>query len=349
MQTSTRAVAREESRRRSDPSKGFLDALGRVRRPVIVGHVTPDADCLGSMFGLAQVLRTRSVGAVAVLPHRRTAKKLHFMLDLCDRDLVVEHVPAEADSAIVVDTASAKRSNVEGGFEALAHLPSFVIDHHMTNPDFATHNWVDPHAASTSGMVYRLASLMRWTISPTVASLLYAGVHGDTAGFSLPNTTAEELRIASELLTAGADVSHIGEQLCRSQGRHDFELLRRVYDHTHVTDDGRIAYSFLSYADITESGCTADDIDDQVSIPRALKGIRIAMLFTEGEAGVIRVNLRGEGQTSVLEIAEHFGGGGHAQSAGIRVRHASMDDVIHRLLAAAHAHLDGRAPKPGGA
>jgi phosphoesterase RecJ-like protein len=172
-----------------------------------------------------------------------------------------------------------------------------------------------------------------------VASLLYCGIHGDTAGFSLPNTSADCLSLAARLVQAGADVTHIGEQLCRSQARPDFELLRRVYDHTTVVADGHIAYSYLSHGDIVESQCSAEDIDDQVSIPRALAGVRIAILFSEGEPGVVRVNLRGEGRTSVIEIAQAFGGGGHTQSAGIRVRNKPLQQVIQDVIAVASRHL----------
>ena len=82
-----------------------------------------------------------------------------------------------------------------------------------------------------------------------------------------------------------------------------------------------------------------DDIDDQVSIPRALKGVAIAMLFSEGEPGVIRINLRGEGKITVLELAQRFGGGGHTQSAGVRVKNKSMEQVIADTVAAAQEHL----------
>jgi phosphoesterase RecJ-like protein len=92
---------------------------------------------------------------------------------------------------------------------------------------------------------------------------------------------------------------------------------------------------------MTESGCRPEDIDDQVSIPRALKGVAIAMLFSEGEPGIVRINLRGEGRTTVVEIAQRFGGGGHPQSAGVRVRNKPMREVIDMVVAAAQEHLAG--------
>lgn len=325
------------------PSAEFLEALRGVRRVALAGHVTPDADSLSSALGLGLLLRERGVETALVLPRLAVSKRLQFLLELGREVAVAGEPPAGAESAIIVDTATMKRVNVDGGFERVAKLETFNIDHHITNPDYARHNWVDPHASSSCEMIARLAAALGWPVRGAAASLLYAGLHGDTAGFSLPNTTAEALNIGAELVRGGADVTHIGEQLCRSQGRHDFELLRRVYDHTTVTDDGQIAYSYISHQDIVESGCTADDVDDQVSIPRALRGIRIAMLFSEGEPGIVRVNLRGEGRTSVIEIAERFGGGGHVQSSGVRMRNKPMATVIEEVLRAARGHLAGES------
>lgn len=323
------------------PCSEFLDALAAVRRPLIVAHVTPDADAVGAVLALAAAMGDHGIAATAGLSAKSIASKLLFLLDLAPRTPRAEQWKADGsyDSAIVLDTAGEKRINIKPPLDLSGELPVFNIDHHISNTDFGRYNWVDPHAGSTCELVARLLHDLGWPPSPAVASLLYAGVHGDTAGFSLASTTADALQIAADLVRAGADVAHVGEQLCRSQKRSDFELLRRVYDNTKMADDGRIAYSHLDYAEITGAGCKADDIDDQVSIPRALKGIRIALLFSEGEPGVVRVNLRGEGSVTVLDLARRFGGGGHPQSAGIRFHDKTMDVAIREVIEACAAHL----------
>ncbi len=323
------------------PTAAFLAALRQLSRPFVVAHVTPDADALGASLGLGSAFREHGVDAVVGLPTRHVAKKLRFMFELAPDVPRVNAWKHEDgyDAIIVLDTAVEKRIDMEPKPVMEGEPPIFNIDHHITNPDFGRYNWVNPHASSTCEMVARLIRDLDWRISSHVASLLYSGIYGDTAGFSLASTSASSLHTAGDLVRAGADISHIGEQLCRSQGRPDFELLRRVYDHTTVAADGRIAYSFLTYEDMVESKCRADDIDDQVSIPRALKGVCIAMLFSEGDRGVIRVNLRGEGRFSVVKIAQQFGGGGHEQSAGVRLRGMGMEEAIRQVVAAAEAVL----------
>ncbi len=341
MDARARSQAKDEFNSNLRPTPAFSKQLTEIKRPLVLGHVTPDADCLGASLGLATAFREHGIEAAVGLPANCVAKRLGFMLELAPSTPRSLDWSADGryDSLVIVDTASEKRINIQPAPPLAGPVPTFNIDHHITNTDFGRHNWVNPHASSTCEMIALLLDGLKWIPTAPVASLLYAGIHGDTAGFSLPSTTSDSLHIAADLVRAGADVSHIGEQLCRSQGRNDFELLRRVYDHTTVVAGGRIAFSHLTFQDITESGCTADDIDDQVSIPRALKGVAIAMLFSEGEPGVIRINLRGEGKVHVLELAQQFGGGGHQQSAGVRVKNKPMEQVIAETTAAAEQHL----------
>lgn len=324
------------------PDSEFVDALRKVRRPFLVAHVTPDADAIGSALGLATEMRRRDIAATLGLPDGCVADRLTFMLNLApETPRAADWNPEQPyDAIIVLDTAGETRINIRPSIDLGGRLQVFNIDHHITNTDFGDYNWVDPHATSTCELIARLLAALSWAPSSAVASLLYSGIYGDTAGFSLPSTSADSLHAAAELVRAGADVTHIGEQLCRSQARHDFELLRRVYDQTKVTADGRIAYSYLTHQDFLASGSKAEAIDDQVSIPLALKGVRIAMLFSEGEKDVVRINLRGEGKVTVLELARRFGGGGHTHAAGVRVRNRPIHDVIQDVLAAAEEHLD---------
>jgi len=322
------------------PPGELLHALTSIRHPVVFGHVVPDADCLGAALGLATLLREAGADAIVGIPDDGVSKRLAFMLDLAADCPRRSTLPDRHDALIVVDTASEKRVNFDNRPVFADHAVTLNIDHHVSNTQFCAVNWIDAAASSTCEMIARIALAQGRFISPNTASLLYAGLIGDTAGFSLPSTTGITLHVAAELVRAGADVSLIGERLCRSQSREDFDLLRRVYDHTTIVPDGRVSYSYLSYADIVESGCGPQDIDDQVSVPRALAGVKVAMLFSEGEPGVIRVNLRGEGQVSVLPIAQHFGGGGHSQSAGIRMKNRTMQQAIDAVVAATVAHLD---------
>jgi bifunctional oligoribonuclease and PAP phosphatase NrnA len=348
-------------------------ALRRAERVVVVGHTTPDVDCMGSMLGIlaffagesgvtADVEPPRESGgsldgcttilgnrdgcttrrrqsAAIELPPGTHPGRLDFLLNRVPVERADDRLRSSCDTVVVVDTALASRMNATEGWNPLAGGRTVVnVDHHVSNPNFGTVNWVEPNASSTSELVYRLLSVSGRPPDPWTASALYAGIFGDTVGFSLPNTTASALEAAADLVRAGADVGLVGEKLDRSRRKCDFDLLRIIYDHTQVADDGRIAYSRASYDEIVGSGCTAADIDDQVSVPRAIEGIYIAMLFTEGTPGRIRINIRGERGLSVLGLAQGLGGGGHHVAAGAIV-HGSFDEVVARVLKESASYL----------
>ncbi len=318
------------------PPAELIEALNKVRQPVIAGHINPDVDAMGAMLALARSLPN---GGAIALPHGHVGKKVAFLRHLAaDVPLADAALQAQAEAIIVLDTANTGRINIDGKWEAIADRFIINIDHHITNGDYGRINWVVDDASSTSEMVFHLLRAAGWPIDANTASLLYAGLYADTAGFSLPSATPRAFEAAAALVRLGADIERVGTFLCRNQHVSDFDLLRRVYHNTRLVENGTISYSTLTHEDIVQSGCTPEDIDDQVSIPRSLSGIRIAMLFSEIEPGVIRINLRGENDTPVLPVAQKLGGGGHQFSAGVRVR-GPVETVVERVLGEAARYL----------
>jgi phosphoesterase RecJ-like protein len=240
----------------------------------------------------------------------------------------------QCDLVLVLDTAKERRVNIEGKLDALPGVPVVNIDHHATNTQFGRWNWVVADSSSTSELVYGLLRALGCQVTPTIATLLYAGAHTDTQGFALSNTTANSLRVACALAEAGARIHDVCEQMHRSQSRNEFELLKVVYANTRVSEDGRLAWSAASHEEITKAGCDAGVIDDQVEVPRSVEGVSVAILFTEGDRGKVRMNFRGEQGVSVLELAQQFGGGGHHASAGARLS-GTLEEVVGRVLPAA--------------
>ena len=323
----------------------LITTLTSWRKPIVIGHVRPDADCLASMFAMALVWPGESrPAAPASLPAGSLSRRLVFLSDWARVPLAKPADFAEADGFVVGDTAQKSRCNVDKSLgDGWGDGRTIInIDHHTSNTGFGQINWVDARAGSTSELIYWLIRAAGHPITPVVASLLYAGIHGDTVGFSLPTTTASALSAAADLVDCGARVGEIGELLCRSQDRDEFELYRVIYENTKVVADGRIAYSTASYEEITRAGCTLADIDDQVGIPRSIRGIKIAILLTEGVKGRTRLNLRGESGVSVLKLANELGGGGHAQAAGA-ILDASIDEAVEQVIPKAIEQLDGHA------
>ena len=278
----------------------------------------------------------------ASIPASSISQRLAFLLDWAQVPPARAADFAAADVFFVLDTARKDRCNVGSELRDTdwsAGRPIINIDHHSSNTKFGSVNWIDASAASTCEMVYYLLREANIALSPIVASLLYGGVLTDTLGFSLPTTSASALRAAAGLVESGADVGDLGERLGRSLRKSEFDLLRIVYGNTRLVADGSIAYSSASFDEIRDAGCTAADIDEQINVPRSLDGVRLAMLFSEGRKGKTRINFRGSGKVTVLELAGEFGGGGHSQAAGAIldcVFQTAIDKVIPRAIEYMH-------------
>ena len=143
---------------------------------------------------------------------------------------------------------------------------------------------------------------------------------------------------AARLVERGADPGDLGERLCRSQSRSEFNLLRVIYANTKSMAGGALSYSSASYDEIREAGCTAADIDDQINVPRSVAGARLAILFSEGNKGKTRMNFRASGMLTVLELAAQFNGGGHSQAAGA-ILDCDVEEAMRQVLPAAQEHL----------
>ncbi|MFQ5461811.1 MAG: bifunctional oligoribonuclease/PAP phosphatase NrnA [Phycisphaerae bacterium] len=316
-------------------------AIDAMCAPIMISHVVPDADALGSMFAMARSLASDRCQPKVSLPAGSLSKRLSFMFDWAQVEVASETDFSSADGFIALDTAKKPRCNIVPAVKETdwsAGKTVINLDHHATNTAFGTINWIAGDASSTCEMVGQLLLATDRRIDAITASLLYAGIQTDTLGFSLPTTGPATLKTASRLAALGAKVGELGERTDRNQTQAEFNLLRTVYANTKAVAGGRIAYSSASHDEIRSAGCTAADIDDQINIPRSLNGVVLAMLFTEGNPGKTRINFRGSGDVTVVELAGRFGGGGHAQAAGA-ILSCPLEDAIAKVLPEAEAHL----------
>jgi phosphoesterase RecJ-like protein len=316
----------------------LLERMRSAQTVAIAGHVTPDADCIGSIGALWLALPELGVTPVASLPPASVARRLRFLAEESGLKAAVASEFQAADLLIAVDTAKQPRLNIEDDAATIQELPILNIDHHASNTRFGAINYIDGHRSSTAEMIYEVLTALGCQITPAIATLLFAGIYTDTQGFGLTNTTPRSLDVAHRLAQAGARIHAVAERLQRSQTMNEFALLKTIYANTRVAEDGQLAWSTASFDEIHAAGCSANDIEDQVEIPRSIEGVRLAILLTEGNRGKIRINFRGEGGLSVLELAKQFNGGGHRAAAGA-ILDGTIAEISERVVAAAREHL----------
>jgi len=207
------------------------------------------------------------------------------------------------------------------------------IDHHATEKAFGDLQWVDPEAAATGEMIYRLLDEMKVPLSPEIATCLYTAILTDTGRFCYSNTTPRALRISARLVRAGASPPAIYRELYESRSFSASKLLGLALGRLRQVEDGQVTFSALTQEDFRSSGSSADETEGIIDYLRAVREARAAALFVELPDGAVRVSMRSRGAMDVGEVALHLGGGGHVNAAGCTMS-GPMQTAQERVLRA---------------
>jgi phosphoesterase RecJ-like protein len=315
------------------PPPALLAALDRPREALLLGHVHPDADVLGTLLGLGLALEAGGAAVTWAGPHPVPAP-LAF-LPGADRWQVWAAPPRRWDLVVMTDCPDPGRS--EGLLEA-ARAPGGIvanIDHHPDNRRYGTIDWIDPGAAAVGEMIYDLLLALSRPVTPEVALALFTAIHGDTGSFRYSNTTARTFRIAAALRQAGADPALVADRLYQQRAPGTLHELGAALARVQVSPDGQLAWLALPRGLVSERLIEAEDL---VSYPRSLAGVKVAVLLRETGPGQVKASLRGKGEVPVNRIARRFGGGGHANAAGCTVP-GTLEEATASLLAAVREAL----------
>jgi len=313
-------------------ARHVAEALCQYPACLIVTHVNPEGDAIGSMLALALALEQR--GVVVTCYDRDGVPDNCRFLPTWER--VRTTLPAEIPPLVIyVDADSLARCGLKA--EDLPGATAFVrIDHHLTSTPDLGPSLVDTHAAAAGELVYALLSLLGAKLTPDIATCLQTALMVDTGRFSYTNTTPNTLRVAADLVAAGAAVPTIVEW---TWGRVKFvaaKLLGRAMNSLQTSPDGRIAWAVLRNEDFLACGASAEDTEGLIDHVRAVRDAEVAALFSE-KRGVVRVSLRSTSSVDVAQIARQFQGGGHVRAAGLTydgLIEYAVCDVLHAIEAA---------------
>ncbi len=305
-------------------AKQLLDGASRV---AVVAHERPDGDAVGSMLALCLSLRELGKQAHSVLAGGLPGRYA-FMPGSAE---VQRRIPEGVALVITVDAADLGRLGLSDVREV--HIN---FDHHPGNTRFAAVNLVDPAAAATTALLYRLAPELGLPITPAVAENLLAGLVTDTIGFRTPNVTPETLRLAAELIEAGANLEHVYRK-----GLVDRTYLAVRYwgqGLSKLERQGDLIWTSLSLADRKSVGYPGPDDADLIEILSAIQEARVAVVFVEQSERQVKVSWRARPGIDVAAVANQFNGGGHTLAAGAVVE-GGLKEVMDRVLAATAAAI----------
>ncbi|KAF0143955.1 MAG: phosphoesterase RecJ domain-containing protein [Nitrospirae bacterium] len=291
-----------------------LDFLRKGKQFFIATHISPDGDALGSSIALSLALE--SLGKETIIYDKDPVPEFYRFLPGHERfTQSISNLKFEISNLILLDCNELERT----GIEKIEFVSSAVIDHHETKKEFGDIKWIEPQAAATGLMLFYVIRELGVKITKEIAINLYAAIAIDTGTFRYSNTTPEVLRVAAELIEAGADPSYIAESLYEAWSESRFRLLLKVLNTLEINNG--IAITLVTLDMFKETGALVEDTENFVGFPRLLKSVRISALFREVENNYYKISLRSRGRgMNVAKIAAEFGGGGHRNAAGYRVR-----------------------------
>ncbi len=292
-----------------EPPLELLDALTSVRKPLLIAHISPDGDAIGSLTALGYLLYR--MGKDPILACQDKAPATFNFLPFYDR--IVQRVDERPDIIIALDSSDPTRMGTIYEEERFNGLPLIVIDHHITNVFFGDINWVEPTCCATDEMIYYLAKALKEPLDETLATALLTGIVTDTRGFRTYNVTPEVMHITGELIDAGAPLAMITERTLDTRSMALIVLWGRVLDTVEFADGVISAVNSMAMRQDLEGIIRAEGL---VSFILSAQEAKIAAVFTEMPDGKVECSFRARRGYDVSRIAVQLGGGGHPPAAG---------------------------------
>jgi phosphoesterase RecJ-like protein len=317
----------------------FVALVRRHKRFVLTTHVRPDADGLGSLQALAEALEAMGKLVERVVPSPVPPR--YDFLDP-DRRIKVFAAPGESlrscDALIVLDTGTWNQLADVGPFVRVFAGEKAVIDHHGTQDDLGATRFVNVKVEATGRLAFDAIRALDVSLSPAMATNLFAALAWDTGWYRHAQTTPWTLALAGELVAAGAKPTLIHELLYERNSLAGLKLRGLFLERLEIRAGGRIAYSHIRFADYAATGATPYDAEDFVDYPRSIEGVEVALRFIERRDGDVKVSFRSR-RLDVARLAERFGGGGHKLAAGATVA-GPFDAARDRVLQAVESAVN---------
>ncbi len=317
--------------------------LRQRERFLILLHVRPDGDSVGSSLALALGLRKLGKAAVVV----RSDDLPLNLLFLPGVDQVVSYeellpLPDRYDGAVLIDCGD--RERVGPAAPLLERAEKVInIDHHVSNGRFGDLNCIDVEAAAAGEIVRAILRDLGVELDPAIATALYTAVVTDTGSFRYENTSAATHELAAELLRHGVEPAEVARRIWEDKPLSSLRLLERALGSLRLDEGGRVAWMSLTREDFARAGARRDESEGIVNYGRSLAGVEVAILFLEEGPDEVKVSLRSHRRVDVSRVAAAFGGGGHARAAGctLRVPLAEAEARVLALVREALAGADG--------
>lgn len=310
------------------------DIINKSKNILIVTHVNPDGDALGSMtamYGILQDNFKKKPSMLALshipsiyqyLPHIKEIKTL----DDIDKSMVY-------DLVIAVDLAALDRLM---DAQILFDKAKFTInlDHHKTNNGYGDFARVKGNASSAGEVIYEVAKELNWKISEEVALSLYTSILTDTGAFRFDNTSAKSLRVAADLIERGVKPVEVYKKCYENKSKGLVLFQNYCMNKAQFINDDKIAYLIVYKKDLDKFNAKGDYTDGLAETLRSINTTEVSFVLKEIGDKVFKASMRSK-HIDIAKVCETFNGGGHKFAAGCTIK-ASAEDAVKRIVNQIH-------------
>jgi phosphoesterase RecJ-like protein len=301
----------------------LFQAIDRAEHIVLIAHINPDADSLGSASAMYTHLLRLEKKVTLFCVTERIDPRLAFLPWF---DKMRHHLPSKAELAISFDCGAYKRLGVE------VACPLINVDHHSSNELYGDINIIDTTAISTTQVLFDAFKAAEVKINPKMATALYAGLLDDSHSFLAAKTDARSFRMAAELVFAKADTAKCADALFHRHSLAALRLKGMMFKEMQLLLSARVVVHLVTAEMMAMSGAREVDCEAALEESMGLPHAEIALMLRENRDGTIKGSLRSSGEIDVERIAKSFGGGGHRHAAGFDVEKRSLQEFYDEVI-----------------
>ena len=316
--------------------KEIARILKQAKSVAIFSHVRPDGDAYGSSMALSRALTALGIQNCVCIDSD-VPSNLAFVDGLCE---ICKKPPFEAELYIAVDCADESRlGELAYLFRAAGKkYPTINVDHHVSNPRYAKHNYVRECAANCLN-IYTLITDMGVAMDKEMAEYLLMGILTDSGNFSHDDVREETLATAAKLVAAGADICRYNYQLFKRQPRERAALYADVMGKIRYYFEGRFAVIVISAEQMKKHNANYGMTEGFVDFPLNVDGVEVAAALLEMRKGQYKISLRSKSYADVNKVAAVYGGGGHVRASGCML-HGDLEEILDRLSYTVSQYLE---------
>ena len=292
---------------------------------LLLTHVRPDGDTVGSAAALCQALRDRGKTAYLLPNPEITGTYEPYAASLWAPEGYVPQSVVSVDIAapnLLPDNALPYKGGI-----------CLAIDHHGSQEFFAERTCLDAEAAACGEIVYDVIRALGASVTPEIAMALYVAVSTDTGCFVYTNTTARTHRIAAALMDCGIDAAPVNKALFRTKSRTRLAMEAWMAEWAEYYDHDRVVVMQIPLSLCLDYKATEADVEELSSLAALVEGTDCGVTLRELKDGRVKISLRTGPRVNATEVCALLGGGGHAAAAGATL-HGTLSEVKQAVLQA---------------